>query len=141
MKDLGLVAVYSKIRSIVGPVAILLKNDTHFLGAYISISIDWDEKLVLELIPNECVGATHWPRHYPYSERLLKRVAALETVSPAELGKEEAQPSEQIRVYGRQEAIDSDETAPKPRISPEVAAIKADLEHLMGKYEQVVKKD
>ncbi len=78
MKDQGLVSVHigpeNPDRNISGPVAVLMSNEEYFLGAYIGT----DDKLVLEMMPKKLMGTTAWPRHYPYSEQLLRKIAELE---------------------------------------------------------------
>lgn len=139
MKDMGLVHVWGEGCNIGGPVAVLLTNDnhTHFLGAYIDDKKG--EKLVLELLPKTAISPnTGWQRGAPYSERLLRHVAMLDAVAgkgwgittegPTQIDPPEEKP---VRVFGS--------GAKKPAVSsPEVAAVKADLDALMGKYKQVV---
>lgn len=80
MLDLGLVSV----KDISGPVAILLRRDGIFLGAYIDDD-QKGEKLVLDIFPSSSIGPTSWPRNYPYSERLLRKVSGLNATTTANL--------------------------------------------------------
>lgn len=162
MRDLGLVHVHGKGVDIGGPVAILLESDshTHFLGAYINDKNGG--KLVLELIPKSAIcDNIGWQRSAPYSERLLRQVAMLDCVAGKAWGdtkgegvptEQEAEkptsrkPESQQRVFGKHGATTSYLPLPpipssksrKPGSSPEVAAVKADLNNLMGKYRQIV---
>lgn len=117
MKDQGLVAVHigpgNPDRNISGPVAVLMKNEEYFLGAFIGP----DDQLVLEMMPNRLINAnTAWMRNYPYSQQLLKRLEELEGGSVklatevfTKMGEKKVEPptdaekqavKDEVRVYG-----------------------------------------
>lgn len=163
MRDLGLVHVHGNGCDIGGPVAVLLESDdhSHFLGAYIEDKNG--EKLVLSLIPKSAINKNiGWQRSAPYSERLLRHVATLDAVGGKGWGNTEVvpvpteEPDEKpvsrkppTRVFTRHgiAVLDRDDSGPlkpikkKPATttSPEVLAVKADLDNVMGKYKQIVK--
>jgi len=158
MKDLGLVHVWGNGIDLGGPVAVLLETPTHFVGAMIEDKNG--EKLVLHLLPKSSIAEhTGWQRGAPYSERLLRHVATLDAVAGKGQGhtESEAIQTEEVekptsrkpeqRVFGKHGAttsylplppIPSSKSRKPGGVSPEVAAVKADLNNLMDKYKQIV---
>ena len=163
MKDLGLVHIWGNGIDLGGPVAILLETDAHFLGAMLEDK--GGEKLVLHLLPKSSISKnTGWQRSAPYSERLLRHVATLDAVAGKGQGNTESEavrieePDEKpVRVFGKHGAVvplkpklplppiptsrkpgSSNGVVPRSSGNAEVAAVKADLDNLMGKYKQIV---
>jgi hypothetical protein len=82
MKEQGIVSVHigpvNKTRNVAGPVAILMSNATHFLGAYIGTT----GELAVEIFPLSYIGSTVWMRHYPACTQLLALVGKLDIFGP-----------------------------------------------------------